>query len=104
MTRVIGSVQSERERARAAQVRGGSRRAGTPCTDAWASGEGFGRCRRRSRRWATLLIMEAMKMENELRAEAPVLVDSVVVSEGQNVEADAVLVDTGRDLSVDRSL
>jgi pyruvate carboxylase subunit B len=38
-----------------------------------------------------LVVMEAMKMENELRAEAPVRVSSIEVRAGQAVERDTVL-------------
>jgi len=40
-----------------------------------------------------LLVMEAMKMENELRAEAPGVVSRVLVQAGQAVEKGAVLVE-----------
>lgn len=40
----------------------------------------------------SLVIIEAMKMENELRAVGPAKVKSVDVSEGQNVEGDVILV------------
>jgi biotin carboxyl carrier protein len=39
----------------------------------------------------SLIVMEAMKMENELRADAAGLVLSVEVVPGQAVERDAVL-------------
>lgn len=39
-----------------------------------------------------LLIMEAMKMENEMRAASPVKIKEVLVKEGENVESGAVLV------------
>src|ERR1700733_12985779 len=39
-----------------------------------------------------LLIMEAMKMENEMRASAPVKVKDVLVKAGDNVESGAILV------------
>jgi len=39
-----------------------------------------------------VVVVEAMKMENELRATAPGRVKSVEVAEGQNVESHAVLV------------
>ena len=39
-----------------------------------------------------VVIIEAMKMENELRAPAGALVKEVLVSEGQNVEGSAVVV------------
>jgi biotin carboxyl carrier protein len=39
-----------------------------------------------------LLIMEAMKMENEMRAGADVKIKEVLVKEGENVESGAVLV------------
>ena len=42
-----------------------------------------------------LVIVEAMKMENELRAEAPGRVERVLVEEGQAVEKDQVLIDMG---------
>lgn len=38
-----------------------------------------------------LVVMEAMKMENELRAEGPGTVTSIDVEEGQAVDRDAVL-------------
>ena len=40
---------------------------------------------------APLLVVEAMKMENELRAKASAVVDTVLVSAGQTVEMNAVL-------------
>ena len=39
-----------------------------------------------------VLIMEAMKMENEMRASSPVKVKEILVKEGENVEAGAQLV------------
>lgn len=39
-----------------------------------------------------LLIMEAMKMENEMRAAADVIVKEILVKEGENVESGAVMV------------
>jgi biotin carboxyl carrier protein len=39
-----------------------------------------------------LLIMEAMKMENEMRAASDVKIKEVLVKEGENVESGAVLV------------
>jgi biotin carboxyl carrier protein len=39
-----------------------------------------------------LLIMEAMKMENEMRAAADVKIKEVLVKEGENVESGATLV------------
>lgn len=39
-----------------------------------------------------LLIMEAMKMENEMRASADTTIDQVLVEPGQNVEGGAVLI------------
>ena len=39
-----------------------------------------------------LVVMEAMKMENELRAEGACVVDAVKVAEGENVEGGALLV------------
>jgi biotin carboxyl carrier protein len=39
-----------------------------------------------------LLIMEAMKMENEMRAAADVTVKEILVKEGENVESGAVLI------------
>ncbi len=39
-----------------------------------------------------LLIMEAMKMENEMRAAAPVTIKEILVKEGENVESGATLV------------
>jgi biotin carboxyl carrier protein len=41
---------------------------------------------------APVMVMEAMKMENELRAEGSCVVDEVKVSEGENVEGNTVLV------------
>jgi pyruvate carboxylase subunit B len=40
-----------------------------------------------------LVVVEAMKMENELRAAADGRVKTVAVKEGQSVDAGAVLVD-----------
>src|SRR5690606_8230329 len=40
-----------------------------------------------------VVIMEAMKMENELRADAPGIVSRVLVEAGQAVEKGAVLVE-----------
>lgn len=40
----------------------------------------------------TLLILEAMKMENEIRAEADAVVASIEVSPGQSLESGALLV------------
>ena len=40
-----------------------------------------------------VVIVEAMKMENELRAEAPGVVAHVHVRPGQTVEKDQVLID-----------
>ena len=40
----------------------------------------------------SVVIMEAMKMENELKASGEQVVASIEVAEGDNVEADAVLV------------
>ncbi len=40
---------------------------------------------------APLLVVEAMKMENELRAKASAVVDAVLVAAGQTVEMNAVL-------------
>ena len=42
-----------------------------------------------------LLIIEAMKMENEIRSEGPGIVTSVRVKAGMAVERDAVLVEIG---------
>lgn len=39
-----------------------------------------------------LLIMEAMKMENEMRADADCTIKSVHVKEGQNVESNTLLI------------
>ncbi len=39
-----------------------------------------------------LLIMEAMKMENEMRAASAVKIKEVLVKEGENVESGAVLI------------
>jgi biotin carboxyl carrier protein len=39
-----------------------------------------------------LLIMEAMKMENEMRAASDVKIKEVLVKEGENVESGATLV------------
>lgn len=39
-----------------------------------------------------LLIMEAMKMENEMKAAADVIVDKVHVQEGKNIESGALLI------------
>jgi biotin carboxyl carrier protein len=39
-----------------------------------------------------MLIMEAMKMENEMRASSPVKIKEVLVKEGETVEAGATLV------------
>jgi biotin carboxyl carrier protein len=39
-----------------------------------------------------ILIMEAMKMENEMRATADVKIKEVLVKEGENVESGATLV------------
>jgi len=39
-----------------------------------------------------ILIMEAMKMENEMRAASPVKVKDILVREGENVETGATLV------------
>jgi biotin carboxyl carrier protein len=41
---------------------------------------------------ATLLVLEAMKMQNEIRAEGPGVVTKVECSAGQTVETGAVLV------------
>jgi biotin carboxyl carrier protein len=41
---------------------------------------------------ATLLVLEAMKMQNEIRAESPGVVTKVECSAGQTVETGAVLV------------
>ena len=43
-----------------------------------------------------LLIMEAMKMENEMLAKADAIVDHVHVKEGQNVESGSTLVSFGK--------
>jgi biotin carboxyl carrier protein len=40
-----------------------------------------------------VVIVEAMKMENELRAEGPGMVSRVLVSEGEAVEKDQVLIE-----------
>lgn len=40
----------------------------------------------------SLIIIEAMKMENEMRAKSDVKIAEVLVSEGDNVEANAVLI------------
>ena len=40
----------------------------------------------------SVVIMEAMKMENELKASGEQIVAAIEVAEGDNVEADAVLV------------
>jgi pyruvate carboxylase subunit B len=40
-----------------------------------------------------VVIVEAMKMENELTAEADAIVTKVMVAEGQAVEKDQLLVD-----------
>ncbi len=39
-----------------------------------------------------ILIMEAMKMENEMRAVSPVCIKEILVKEGENVESGATLV------------
>ncbi len=39
-----------------------------------------------------LLIMEAMKMENEMRAARDVTIDEILVSEGDTIESGAVLI------------
>ncbi len=39
-----------------------------------------------------ILIMEAMKMENEMRAASPVTIKEILVKEGMNVESGATLV------------
>ena len=39
-----------------------------------------------------LLIMEAMKMENEMRAASDVVIKEILVKEGENVESGAVMV------------
>ena len=39
-----------------------------------------------------LLIMEAMKMENEIRAQSDTTIQSIKVKKGENVEAGAVLI------------
>ena len=39
-----------------------------------------------------ILIMEAMKMENEMRASSPVTIKEILVKEGENVESGAMLV------------
>lgn len=39
-----------------------------------------------------ILIMEAMKMENEMRAASPVKIKEILVKEGENVETGATLV------------
>lgn len=39
-----------------------------------------------------LLIMEAMKMENEMKASSDVTIDRVHIKEGQNVESGALLI------------
>ena len=44
---------------------------------------------------AGLVIIEAMKMENELRAETDGVVTRVLVKEGEAVEKDQVLIDLG---------
>ena len=44
----------------------------------------------------SLVVMEAMKMENELRAEAPGRVLAIQVGPGQAVERDAVLLQIER--------
>jgi len=40
-----------------------------------------------------LVVVEAMKMENELRAEAPARVKRIYVAEGETVDKDQVLID-----------
>ncbi len=40
-----------------------------------------------------LVVVEAMKMENELRAEAPARVKRIYVTEGETVDKDQVLID-----------
>ena len=42
-----------------------------------------------------VVVVEAMKMENELSADAPGRVTKIAVSEGQNVEGGATLVELG---------
>lgn len=39
-----------------------------------------------------LLILEAMKMENEIKAEADGVVDEILVAEGSTVDAGSVLI------------
>jgi len=90
--RVIATVESERERAR------GRRRSGAGAAEQELRAPMPGRIVKllvkdgdAVEAGQALMIMEAMKMENELRAEAAVVVESVEVAEGQNVEADAIL-------------
>jgi len=40
-----------------------------------------------------IIIIEAMKMENEIKCRKPGIVQTINVTEGQNVESDAVLVE-----------
>ena len=42
-----------------------------------------------------LLIIEAMKMENEIRSEGPGVVKAILVKPGMTVERDAVLIEIG---------
>lgn len=44
-----------------------------------------------------ILIMEAMKMENEMRAAAEVTIKDILVAEGENVESGATLVTFSKD-------
>jgi glutaconyl-CoA/methylmalonyl-CoA decarboxylase subunit gamma len=44
---------------------------------------------------ATLLVIEAMKMQNEIRAEAPARIKRLACSAGQPVEAGALLLELG---------
>lgn len=44
-----------------------------------------------------ILIMEAMKMENEMRAVGPVRIKEILVKQGENVESGATLVTFAKD-------
>lgn len=90
--RTLASVESERDRAR--KTRGGGGAAGKELRAPMpgrivkvlvAPGDEVEADQ-------SLVIIEAMKMENELKAVAASKIKSVEVSEGQNVEGDVVLV------------
>jgi len=89
---VYGSRTSPKNPAVRSKVgRPAGRGRGDSLTDAWPRREGGRRRGFSSRRGQTLVILEAMKMQNEIPAPGDGVVRQVAVAEGETITADRVV-------------